>query len=148
MELEQADDLPLIRVDREQITQVLVNLVQNAADAAKASHGGRGGRVRVLVHRAARDRAIEIRVQDDGPGIPTEERARVFEPYYTTKAGGTGLGLAIVHRIVGDHGGTIEVGASPLGGAEMMVVLTAAGPPLEAAGSLTDTAMPLVQRRE
>jgi len=148
VELDQADDLPRIRVDREQITQVLVNLVQNAADAAKAGHGGPGGRVRVLVDRAPGDGGVEVRVQDDGPGIPVEERARVFEPYYTTKAGGTGLGLAIVHRIIGDHGGSIEIGASPLGGAEVIVFLTEAGPPLEAAGSLTDTAMPLVQRRD
>jgi signal transduction histidine kinase len=53
-------------------------------------------------------------VEDDGPGIPVERRGRVFDPYFTTKADGTGLGLAIVKKIVVEHGGVIEVGASEL----------------------------------
>jgi nitrogen fixation/metabolism regulation signal transduction histidine kinase len=140
------DDLPTIRADREQLTQVLVNLVQNAADAARARHGDRGGHVRVVLERDDDGHAVCVRIQDDGPGIPDDQRDRVFEPYYTTKAGGTGLGLAIVHRIVGDHGGSIHVRESPLGGAEFVVRLTEQGPPKEAAGSLTDTASPLLPR--
>lgn len=143
------DDLPPIRADREQITQVLVNLVQNAVDAAKSGHGASGGQVRVVV-RNAPGGGVVVSVQDDGPGIPSDQRSRVFEPYFTTKAGGTGLGLAIVHRIVDDHGGRVEVDDSPLGGAEFRVHLTADGPPPEADVSQSDgvAAVPLVQRRD
>ena len=56
--------------------------------------------------------------------------------------------VAIVHRIVGDHGGTVEIGDSPLGGAEVIVQLPEAGPPPEASGSMTDTASPLITRRD
>ena len=148
VEIVETDELPQVRADREQITQVLVNLVQNAADAAHAVHGDEGGLVR-LVLEPDEDRGVIVRLQDNGPGIPPEERLRVFEPYYTTKPDGkgTGLGLAIVHRIVGDHGGTVEISDSPLGGAELVVTLPKSGPPAEADGSMTDTAVPLVQRR-
>jgi signal transduction histidine kinase len=62
-------------------------------------------------------------VDDNGPGIAEADRARVFEPYYTTKAHGTGLGLAIVKRIAFDHGGSVAVSASPLGGARFTLRL-------------------------
>jgi signal transduction histidine kinase len=140
-------ELPKIMADRDQLTQVLENLVKNAAEATSAAHGGRGGRVSVGIEPSPSGGGVVLRIGDDGPGIPEVERQRVFEPYHTTKAGGTGLGLAIVHRIVGDHGGTVEIGDSPLGGAEVIVQLPEAGPPPEASGSMTDTASPLVTRR-
>jgi two-component system, NtrC family, nitrogen regulation sensor histidine kinase NtrY len=138
---------PPVQADREQITQVLTNLLQNALDACRARHGGDGGRVDVWVGPSERGRGTDVVVDDDGPGIPPAERERVFEPYHSTKEGGTGLGLAIVHRIVLDHGGDIEVGASPTAGARMRIWLPPEGPPPEAEGSLTDTAVPLVTRR-
>jgi len=149
VDVDDPGNLPLVRADREQITQVLVNLVQNAADAAAAVRGEGGGHVRIVLEPAPDDRGVLVRVQDDGPGIPEEQRLQVFEPYYTTKADGkgTGLGLAIVHRIVGDHGGSIEIADSPLGGAELTVTLPNSGPPAEADASHTDAAVPLVQRR-
>ncbi len=142
-------DLAPIRADREQLTQVLVNLVQNAADAAVAVHGAHGARVRIVLEPCDAPPGVRVRVQDNGPGIPAEDRLRVFEPYFTTKAEGkgTGLGLAIVHRIASEHGGSVEIGDSPLGGAEMTVLLPESGPPPEADISLTDTAVPLVQKR-
>jgi signal transduction histidine kinase len=136
---------PAVRADREQLTQVLVNLVQNAADAAKARHGRHGGHVDVIVSEAPE--GVRVEVVDDGPGIPPDEQARIFEPYYTTKAGGTGLGLAIVHRIVSDHGGRIDVEDAEGGGAVFEIVLPREGPPREASTTATDAAVPLVQRR-
>lgn len=127
---------PRVRGDREQLTQVLVNLVQNAADAARARHGEHGGRVHVLVSPA--EGGVRVEVIDNGTGIPEAERERVFEPYYTTKSGGTGLGLAIVHRIVSDHGGRIDVDEAEEGGAVFEVILTREGPPPEIEGSQSE----------
>jgi two-component system, NtrC family, nitrogen regulation sensor histidine kinase NtrY len=138
---------PVVLADREQITQVLTNLVQNAVDAC-AQGDAAAGEVRVRVGPSARGAGVDLIVEDDGPGIPEAERDRVFEPYYTTKVGGTGLGLAIVHRIVLDHGGDIDVETSTTGGARFRVWLRPEGPPLEAEASMTDAALPLVTRRD
>jgi signal transduction histidine kinase len=157
LEVEAAGGLPTIRADREQLVQVFVNLAQNAADAARA-HRGDAARVRIVVApvrvdadtpAAAPEPGVRVEVQDNGAGIPPgDERQRVFEPYYTTKAGGTGLGLAIAHRIVGEHLGTIEIGDAPaeLGGASVRVTLRASGPPPEADASASDGALRLPRR--
>ncbi|MFT3769841.1 MAG: HAMP domain-containing sensor histidine kinase [Minicystis sp.] len=89
-----------IRCDVDQTTQVLVNLVSNALDAA-----GPGGRVGVTFAIAG-DKAV-LTVWDDGPGF-TGDPGRVFAPWYTTKPRGTGLGLAITQRIVRAHGWKID----------------------------------------
>jgi len=120
-----APALPRVRADREQLVQVLLNLVQNARDACEAGAPG----ARVLVEVRPNGTGVVVRVRDDGPGITEEVRARMFEPYFTTKTTGTGLGLAIVHRIVTDHGGTIDVQCPPGGGTVVSVMLTAEGPP-------------------
>jgi len=120
--------LPNVRADREQLTQVFVNLVQNACDAAREKQGETGGRVSVRVERIDND-GVRVVVADNGPGIPPDARVAVLEPYYTTKSHGTGLGLAIVDRIVSDHGGTVALGDSAeLGGAEVTITLRRAGP--------------------
>ncbi|RKH55550.1 ATP-binding protein [Corallococcus aberystwythensis] len=105
------------RADRDQLTQVLVNLVKNAEEAMT----GRGGALRVRVKGTDADAIVEV--EDEGPGIPLEHRARIFEPYFTTKDGGTGLGLAIAARILQEHGGRLEVGGEPGQGARFSVVL-------------------------
>lgn len=94
------------------IQQVLTNLIQNAIDASPND-----GVVRVSVEKDGD--AIVIAVEDEGPGVPEEERERIFEPFYTTKPEGmgTGLGLAISHGIIQDHQGTLRVRRSELGGA-------------------------------
>jgi signal transduction histidine kinase len=77
------------------------------------------------VHRSVRrqgERAL-LAVADEGPGIPPEVRPRVFDPYFTTRRDGTGLGLAIVRKIVLQHGGDVEVGDRPGGGALFTVSL-------------------------
>ncbi|MGF1469107.1 MAG: PAS domain-containing sensor histidine kinase [Sandaracinaceae bacterium] len=134
--LELADDAPAVRADPDQLVQVLVNLVQNGADAARARHGDAGGEVRVAVRSGPRG-GVRLSVEDNGPGIPPDERGQVFEPYFTTKPHGTGLGLAIVHRIVSDHGGSVDVEEGPEGGARFEVTLPREGPPEEAGASVT-----------
>jgi signal transduction histidine kinase len=106
--------LPAALADRDQLQQVLLNLLENARDAAQA--GGRPPRVAVRT-RALDGAQVELEIVDNGPGLTDEARAKIFTPYYTTKARGTGLGLAIVHRIVSDHGGEIHVGGVPGEGA-------------------------------
>ncbi len=90
------------RADRDQLQQVLVNLLENAREAVAGVVGPR-----VLVRSSTRgDRAV-IEVLDNGPGIADSVRARLFQPYVTGKPGGTGLGLALVQRIVTEHGGRV-----------------------------------------
>ena len=98
LELTLPRELPRALADQEQLTQVVINLVENARDAV-------GGKGRVRVATRAVDGRLELEVADDGPGLSDEARAKLFTPYFTTKPRGTGLGLAIVHRIVSDHGG-------------------------------------------
>jgi signal transduction histidine kinase len=113
--------LPPALADRDQLTQVLLNLVENAREAVTSQPAG--GRIHVRTRSGAGGERVELEVADDGPGIPEEARARLFTPYFTTKARGTGLGLAIVHRIVSDHGGEIRVGGAPGTGAVFTVSL-------------------------
>lgn len=108
-------------IDRDQMTQVLVNLVQNGIEAL----GECGGNVSVsLGHSEERDR-IRISVRDDGCGIPLEDHDRVFQPFFTTKSigRGTGLGLAIAYGIVKMHQGSIWFESKPGNGAEFFIEL-------------------------
>ncbi len=111
-------EFPLLRADRDQLTQVLVNLVANACHAAEeraTKDPARGpAKVSVTLSRAG-DGFARVVVEDNGGGIPPEVMERLFEPYVTTKQGGTGLGLAIAYRIVTDHGGTLAAESSPEG---------------------------------
>ncbi len=85
----------------EALSEVLSNLIVNAMEAQP-----KGGRVRLGVSRSGE--GLEIRIEDDGPGIPPEIRSKIFQPYFTTKASGTGLGLSIVARRVAEMGGAIS----------------------------------------
>jgi signal transduction histidine kinase len=111
--------LPPVRVDRDQILQVLLNLVRNGEEAMAAA----GGTLRVAARLDAGDVLLEV--SDTGPGIPAEDLPRVLEPYFTTKAGGTGLGLAIAERIVRENGGRLEVRSTPGAGATFAVRIPA-----------------------
>jgi two-component system nitrogen regulation sensor histidine kinase NtrY len=104
-------DLPPLDVDPDQIKRAVLNLVDNAVEAVAGA-----GIVTVDTTWLPESRRVRIVVADDGPGIPAEDKERLFLPYFSTKAGGTGLGLPIVHQIITDHGGTIWVeDAVPLG---------------------------------
>jgi signal transduction histidine kinase len=98
----------LLDVDRQRFQQVLINLLQNAADVI-----GPGGRIHIDARRE--NNGTRISVADNGPGISPEDLPRIFDPFFSTKAvgKGTGLGLFIVHEIIGQHGGTISVDSQP-----------------------------------
>ena len=120
-----------VTIEAHSLQQVLVNLVQNAAQAmtdAKTEHGATvtGGRITIGVKPAAGGIATLITVTDDGPGIPAQDRAKVFDPFFTTKAAGvgTGLGLAVCKHLIATAGGSIEAVEGPEGrGAEFRVVV-------------------------
>ena len=116
---------PRALVDRGLLREVLTNLVKNAAEAMPG-----GGRVVIGVGSTTHGgRAwATIDIEDSGPGVASGDLERIFEPHVTTKAGGSGLGLAIVERIVGAHGGRIDVTASINGGAIFRVWLPAVLP--------------------
>jgi two-component system sensor histidine kinase HydH len=98
-----------LSIDPDQVRQVLANLLINASQALK-------GRGQIWVEgEAMAGGGARVRIRDDGPGIPAEDRARVFEALFTTKAKGSGLGLALCRRIMEAHGGSIEIEARPDG---------------------------------
>jgi two-component system nitrogen regulation sensor histidine kinase NtrY len=97
-------EVPPFRVDREQMKRMMINLLDNAIDAIEKE-----GHVEVQLFFDRDRQVVTIEVADDGQGIPPEHRARVFEPYFSTKKHGTGLGLAIVSDIISDHNGSIRV---------------------------------------
>jgi signal transduction histidine kinase len=106
--------LPEVHADRTQIQQVISNLVRNAIDAMNANPP-RARRLR-LAARLNGHSSVLLSVQDTGPGITTEQSERVFEPFFTTKPAGMGLGLAICRTIVQDHGGSLTLAKTDLGG--------------------------------
>lgn len=117
-------------VDRVLMRRVLHNLVTNAIQAA----GPGQAELRISCWRVPKHR-IQLRVEDNGPGVPDEEAHKVFEPYFTTKSSGTGLGLAIVKKIVLQHGGTIVLDRAEGGGAAFVITMPAAP-----AGALPESA--------
>ena len=106
-----------VALDRQLFRRVLVNLLDNAAEARS---GGDPGKVRLAV-RALDAATAELVVEDDGPGIDAEWAPRVFDPYVTTKVTGTGLGLAIVKKVVVEHQGTVALKKGALGGARFVI---------------------------
>jgi C4-dicarboxylate-specific signal transduction histidine kinase len=136
VELELAEGLPPVRMDKSKIEQVLINLFINALQAMsqeglltvrtrQESYNGRSG---AGSRFNPGDALVIIEVQDTGPGIANEHLSRVFDPFFTTKpvGEGTGLGLSVVRQIVELHGGLIELKNAPQGGAVATICLKAA----------------------
>ncbi len=127
LQFDLAGDLPYIYGSRDELHQVLLNLIVNSAHAIgeKIAAGTyRRGSIKIST-RAAGDR-IEIEIADDGPGIPPENLAKIFEPHFTTKPAGkgTGLGLNLVRKIVEEaHGGRIGVVSDPHCGVTFKILL-------------------------
>ncbi|MEA3213806.1 MAG: hypothetical protein QOE70_6863 [Chthoniobacter sp.] len=107
VEQELRTGLPLVEVDRNQLKQAFYNVIKNAFQAMRS-----GGLLRIGTD--GNDQWVSISFADSGGGISPENMSKIFEPYFTTKAGGSGLGLLIVRRIVREHGGEIDL-SSDLG---------------------------------
>ena len=115
--------LPPTIGDEDQLIQIFLNLVKNAAEAAHGRGDGRGEIVVTTAYRhglrirsgdgQAKAVPLEVRIQDNGPGVPSRLREQLFEPFVTTKANGTGLGLALVAKLVAAHGGVVDFESEP-----------------------------------
>ena len=114
------EPLPTITADPVRLTQALMNLVINAMQAVS-----RKGQIDLSVH--VRDGAMQITVHDNGPGIPAEKMATIFDPYFTTKPEGSGLGLWIAQQIVTAHHGSLKAQNDPKGGAVFTMFLPLKG---------------------
>lgn len=117
LDIELPTPAPNLLANSQQIVQVLTNLLRNAAQAPEVT--------RIRVSAQQQEHELILWVEDDGPGIPTSHHQKVFDPFFTTKpvGQGSGLGLSMVHRIINDHGGTIGVFDSALGGAGFEITL-------------------------
>ncbi|HEY1956835.1 MAG TPA: ATP-binding protein, partial [Polyangiaceae bacterium] len=112
-------ELPAVPVDARLLRQAILNVALNAVQAL----GPRGGTLSIVIKRDGG--AVRIEIADDGPGIPLEHQARVFEPFFTTRASGTGLGLTVVKRIVDVHHGETAIVTSAGRGTTFVIRLPA-----------------------
>ena len=97
-------EVPVFKIDREQMKRVLINLIKNSLAAV-----GREGEIRIQTSYDPKLQIVRLEVSDNGHGISDEDKGKLFEPYYSTKKSGTGLGLTIVNTIIADHNGYIRV---------------------------------------
>ena len=132
--LNRAEGLPSIKAKPDHVLQVLINLVLNAAEAMSSEGGDLAVETAEVTRRrpglevAEKVPTVVVSVSDTGPGIPEDQRDKIFEPFYSSKtsSGGTGLGLAVVHGIVKEHDGWLEYSESPGGGSCFSVFFPAA----------------------
>ncbi|MEY8877886.1 MAG: PAS domain-containing sensor histidine kinase, partial [Leptothrix sp. (in: b-proteobacteria)] len=120
--LEWNDPLPSVRGDSVLLQQVLNSLLSNALEAC-------GPQATVTVKATTRDDAVMIAVEDHGDGIPADQLADVFRPFYTTKPRGLGMGLALVKRVLDRLGGSVDIRSAPGQGTTVTLHLPIAGAP-------------------
>jgi PAS domain S-box-containing protein len=119
--------LPRAYADKNLIEEMVLNLLNNAAEAMKAMETGK----KIAIDSFVEDDHIVIQISDSGPGVPDEIKNKIFDPYFTTKHEGTGIGLSFCHRIITDHGGSLTVSDADLGGAEFRIEIPIKKPILE-----------------
>jgi len=119
-----ADDAAEAVIDKVQIQQVLLNLMRNAVEAMAAS-----ARRELSISTARAGDMVEIRVADTGPGLAEQVRARLFQPFMTTKPGGMGVGLSVCHTIVEAHGGELRAEEANGGGTVFRLTVPRPGGP-------------------
>ncbi len=112
------DDIPQLSLDRQQIKQAMINLVDNAVAAIKDN-----GNITISFEHNKEAKMVKIEIADDGAGISGEDKSRIFEPNFSTKKAGSGLGLAIVNTIIADHKGAIRVQDNYPKGAKFVIEL-------------------------
>ncbi|MFW6052278.1 MAG: ATP-binding protein [Desulfosalsimonas sp.] len=117
-----AEDMPQVYVDKEQIQQLVINLILNAVEATDS-----GGQITISTESPRTADKVYMHVKDTGRGIASEDLERIFDPFFTTREFGTGLGLSISHSIVERHGGEIKVDSKPGRGTKFTVILPAGG---------------------
>jgi signal transduction histidine kinase len=122
--VKQYGDLPLVECYPAQLNQVFMNILQNAIDALQDA-GERPHKQIVIKTETVAGNQIQVRIQDNGPGMPSEIKNKIFDPFFTTKAvgKGTGLGLSICFQIINKHQGQMEVIAQPNQGTEFAIAL-------------------------
>jgi two-component system sensor kinase FixL len=124
LDLDLAEPLPPVTVDRVQIQQVLMNLVHNAFEAQGGEHPGAPAEVKIAT-RLVEAGDVEVSVSDCGPGLAADLEQKIFEPFFTTKPSGTGLGLAISRSIIKAHASKLGYRSNPPRGACFFFVLPA-----------------------
>ena len=111
-------DIPILNIDRQQMRQALLNLIDNAIGALKGT-----GNITISVAHDPILKKVRMEVADDGPGISNEDKTRLFQPNFSTKKAGMGLGLTIVNTIIADHNGMINVQDNTPRGAKFVIEL-------------------------
>jgi signal transduction histidine kinase len=115
-----------VRADAAQLRRALLNLARNAVAAVTRAHPGGGGRVWLRAEADQATGTVALAIEDNGSGVESALREKIFAPFFTTREKGTGLGLAFVREIVLDHGGEVRVEDAPGGGARFSFTLPAA----------------------
>ena len=111
-------DIPILNIDRQQMKQALINLIDNAIGAIKGT-----GNITIDVAHDPILKKVRMEIADDGPGISNEDKTRLFQPNFSTKKAGMGLGLTIVNTIIADHNGMINVQDNTPRGAKFVIEL-------------------------
>jgi two-component system nitrogen regulation sensor histidine kinase NtrY len=111
------EKLPRVFMDKRQISQAVINLVENAAAAMDGK-----GELKIETEVKKTKKLLNIKFSDSGPGVSKDKRTRLFEPYFSTKKSGTGLGLTIVNSIISGHGGTITLDENETGGGACFII--------------------------
>ncbi len=140
LRLDLAPEPLLVQLDSQRIKQCVLNLMLNAVQAMQAGHAGaEGGNppagpprgeliLKTSTRREESGQVVDVHVIDTGPGVTDEVKRKLFEPYFTTKAGGSGLGLPTARRLIEAHTGRIEVFSEPGKGSDFLIVLPVDGP--------------------